>query len=44
MSDRAKEFLVKWFEDWMISVGAVHELSLMYTAQQWRDTMGSFMV
>ena len=28
-SDRAKEFMVKWFEDWMVSVGAVHELSLM---------------
>eukprot|EP00798_Chlamydomonas_sp_ICE-L_P020381 gene20381-biopygen29147 len=33
-SDRAKEFIVKWFEDWLISVGAVHELSLAYTAQQ----------
>ena len=33
-SDRAKEFLVKWFEDWLMSIGAVHELSLMYTAQQ----------
>eukprot|EP00798_Chlamydomonas_sp_ICE-L_P006560 gene6560-biopygen1754 len=33
-SDRAKEFIVKWFEDWLISVGAVHELSLVYTAQQ----------
>eukprot|EP00798_Chlamydomonas_sp_ICE-L_P010421 gene10421-biopygen7559 len=33
-SDRAKEFIVKWFEDWLESVGAVHELSMAYTAQQ----------
>jgi transposase InsO family protein len=33
-SDRAKEFIVKWFEDWLSSVGAVHELSLAYTAKQ----------
>jgi len=33
-SDRAKEFLVIWFSDWLKSIGAVHELSLMYTAQQ----------
>ena len=30
----SKEFLVKWFEDWLKSIGAVHVLSLMYTAQQ----------
>ena len=28
-SDRAKEFLVKWFEDWLQSIGAVHELSMV---------------
>ena len=30
----AKEFLVKWFEDWLVSIGALYELSLVYTAQQ----------
>ena len=33
-SDRAKEFLVTWFEEWLQSIGAVHEMSLIYTAQQ----------
>jgi transposase InsO family protein len=33
-SDRAKEFLVGWFEEWLVQMGAVHELSESYTAEQ----------
>eukprot|EP00798_Chlamydomonas_sp_ICE-L_P007506 gene7506-biopygen17300 len=33
-SDRAKEFLVGWFEDWLVEMEATHELSLPYTPQQ----------
>ena len=33
-SDRAKEFLVGWFEDWLRDMGTVHELSVAYTPQQ----------
>ena len=25
---------MEWFEDWLKSIGAVHELSMAYTAQQ----------
>ena len=33
-SDRAKEFLTGWFDEWLDSMGAVHELSMAYTPQQ----------
>jgi len=33
-SDRAKEFRVKWFDEWLESEGARHELSVAYTPQQ----------
>ena len=33
-SDRAREFLVQWFEDWLVEMGIVHELSESYTAEQ----------
>jgi hypothetical protein len=33
-SDRAKEFLVGWFEEWLEGMGTVHELSVAYTPQQ----------
>jgi transposase InsO family protein len=33
-SDRAKEFLVGWFETWLSELGVIHELSVAYTPQQ----------
>ena len=33
-SDRAKEFMVGWFEAWLVSMGGQHEFSCSYSPQQ----------
>jgi histone deacetylase 1/2 len=33
-SDRAKEFMVVWFEEWLVSMGGQHEFSCSYSPQQ----------